>query len=56
LAVRRGGYSDTIALCTTLTDGVLQVRQALQRTKDGLLFLPPKTARSRRVIALPRRS
>lgn len=37
-----------------LADGVLQVRQTLQRTKDGLVFLPPKTARSRRVIALPK--
>jgi integrase len=31
-----------------------EVRQTLQRTKDGLEFLPPKTMRSRRTIALPK--
>jgi integrase len=37
-----------------LTDGILRVRQTLQRTKNGLEFLPPKTMRSRRTVALPK--
>jgi integrase len=37
-----------------LDEGVLKVLRTLQRTKDGLEFLPPKTMRSRRTIALPK--
>ncbi len=33
---------------------VAQVRRSLQITKGGLVFEPPKTARSRRSVALPR--
>src|SRR5439155_21686472 len=35
-----------------LQAGTLQVVQSLQRTPDGLTVLPPKTARSRRRVAL----
>jgi integrase len=37
-----------------LTEGILRIRQTLQRTKGGLEFLPPKTMRSRRTVALPK--
>ncbi|HZZ80933.1 MAG TPA: hypothetical protein VFE62_20695 [Gemmataceae bacterium] len=36
-----------------LTAGPLTVYHALQRTKDGLQLVEPKTVRSRRTIALP---
>ena len=31
----------------------MHVRQTLQRTREGLRFLPPKTEKSQRVIVLP---
>jgi hypothetical protein len=31
----------------------LRVEQTLQRTKDGLAYVPPKTRRSRRTVPLP---
>ena len=36
-----------------LEQGSLTVRQCLQRTRGGLSFVPPKTQRSRRTVALP---
>lgn len=36
-----------------LKAGTLSVRQALEQTKAGLAFKQPKTAKSRRVVALP---
>lgn len=36
-----------------LDAGTLQVRQTLQRVSGGLVFLPPKTERSRRSVPLP---
>jgi integrase len=36
-----------------LDDGSLKVRRALQALKGGIKFVEPKSARSRRVIALP---
>lgn len=36
-----------------LAAGTLTVRQTLHRTGEGLVFLPPKTQRSRRTVPLP---
>lgn len=36
-----------------LDAGTLRVEQTLQRTKQGLSFGPPKTARGRRTVPLP---
>lgn len=37
-----------------LDSGMIQVKATLQRTRDGFAFLEPKTARSRRQVALTR--
>lgn len=36
-----------------LAAGTLTIRQTLHRTGEGLVFLPPKTQRSRRTVPLP---
>ncbi len=36
-----------------LSTGVLSVRQSLGRTRSGMAFKPPKTAKSRRTVTLP---
>jgi integrase len=54
LGMRRGEIAGLRWTDVDLAAGTLRVEQTLQRTKDGLRFVPPKTRRSRRSIPLPR--
>lgn len=53
LGLRRSEVTGLYWRDVDLAAGTLTVRQTLHRTGDGLVFLPPKTQRSRRTVPLP---
>jgi integrase len=56
LGMRRGEIAGLRWEDVDLDAGTVRVEQTLQRTKDGLQYVPPKTRRSRRTIPLPKAS
>ncbi|WP_432571595.1 tyrosine-type recombinase/integrase [Kineococcus sp. SYSU DK005] len=53
VGLRRGEALGLRWCDVNLDEGLLRVRQTLQRTTEGLVFVPPKSERSRRTVPLP---